>query len=117
MRYIYQQKDWPRFRWDAAGIEADLAEASFGLGRFSGRLNAIGFDMRQEAVCETLSSEILNSAAIEGERLNRDDVRSSVARRMEIALAAAKGTVSHESEARADMILDATRKWAGPMTV
>ena len=117
MRYIYQQKDWPRFRWDAAGIEADLAEASFGLGRFSGRLNAIGFDMRQEAVCETLSSEILNSAAIEGERLNCDDVRSSVARRMEIALAAAKGMVSHESEARADMILDATCNWAGPMTM
>jgi Fic family protein len=117
MRYIYQQKDWPRFRWDAAEIETDLAEASFGLGRFSGRLNAIGFDMRQEAVCETLSSEILNSAAIEGERLNRDDVRSSVARRMEIALAAAKGMVSHESEARADMILDATRNWAGPMTM
>ena len=117
MRYIYQQKDWPRFRWDAAGIESDLAEASFGLGRFTGRLNAIGFDMRQEAVCETLSSEILNSAAIEGERLNRDDVRSSVARRMEIALSAAKGPVTHDSEARADMILDATRNWAQPIAM
>ena len=117
MRFIHQLKGWPCLRWDAAEIEDELSAASFELGKFSGRLNAIGFNLQQEAVCEALSSEILQSAAIEGERLNRDDVRSSVARRMEIALAAAKGTVSHESEARADMILDATRNWAGPMTM
>ena len=91
VRFIHQLKDWPSFRWDAAEIEAELAEASFELGKFLGRLGAIGFDLRQEAVCEALSSEILHSAAIEGERLNRDDVRSSVARRMEIALSSAKG--------------------------
>jgi len=117
MRFIHQLKDWPDFRWDAAEIEAGLAEASFELGKFSGRLGAIGFDLRQEAVCEALSSEILHSAAIEGERLNRDDVRSSVARRMEVALSAARGPVSHESEARADMILDATRNWEKAMAL
>ena len=117
MRYIHQLKDWPCFRWDAGEVEGVLAEASFELGKFSGRLNAIGFELRQEAVCEALSSEILNSAEIEGERLNRDDVRSSVARRMEIVLSAAKGTVTHESEARADMMLDATRNWEKQMTL
>ena len=117
MRFIHQLKDWPSFRWDAAEIEAELAEASFELGKFSGRLGAIGFDLRQEAVCEALSSEILHSAAIEGERLNRNDVRSSVARRMEIALSAAKATVTHESEARAEMMFDATRNWENPMTL
>ena len=117
VRFIYQLKNWPFFRWDAAEIEAELAEASFELGKFSGRLGAIGFDLRQEAVCEALSSEILHSAAIEGEQLNRDDVRSSVARRMEIALSAAKGTVTHESEARAEMMFDATRNWEKPMTL
>ena len=117
MRFIHQLKDWPSFRWNAAEIEAELAEVSFELGKFAGRLGAIGFDLRQEAVCETLSSEILHSAAIEGERLNRDDVRSSVARRMEIVLSAAKGTVTHESEARADMMLDATRNWEMPMNL
>ena len=117
MRYIHQLKDWPKFRSSAAEVESQLAESSFALGKFLGRLNSIGFDVQNEAVCEMLSSEILNSAAIEGERLNRDDVRSSVARRMEVALSAAKGSVSHESEARADMMLDATRKWEKPMTV
>ena len=56
MRFIHQLKDWPDFRWDAAEIEAELAEASFELGKFSGRLGAIGVDLRQEAVCEALSS-------------------------------------------------------------
>ena len=68
MRFIHQQKDWPGFRWDAGEVEGVLAEASFELGKFSGRLNAIGFDICQEAVCETLATEILNSAEIEGER-------------------------------------------------
>ena len=54
MRYIHQLKDWPCFRWDAGEVEGVLAEASFELGKFSGKLNAIGFDLRQEAVCEAL---------------------------------------------------------------
>ncbi len=117
MQYIHQRKDWPRFKWDAVGLESLLAEVSLELGKFLGRLHSIGFDAQSEAVCETLSAEILNSAAIEGERLNRDDVRSSVARRMEIVLSAAQGPVSHESEARAEMMLDATRNWDKPMTL
>ncbi|MBP5226914.1 MAG: Fic family protein [Kiritimatiellae bacterium] len=117
MRFIHQSSDWPCFKWDSAELADTLAEVSFELGKFSGRLNSIGFAMRQETVCEVLSSEILSSAGIEGERLNRDDVRSSVAKRMEIALTAAKGTVTRESEARADMMLDATRNWERPMTL
>ncbi|MBQ4439590.1 MAG: Fic family protein [Kiritimatiellae bacterium] len=116
MRYIHQLKDWPHFKWNAKEVEGRLAEASFSLGKFLGRLNSIGFEMQNEAVCETISEEILNSSAIEGERLNRDDVRSSVARRMEIALFSAKGNATRESEARADMMLDATRNWHKPMT-
>jgi Fic family protein len=116
MRYIYQHKDWPKFRWDSAELAAELEAASFSTGKFSGRLAAIGFEMQSDAVCETLSAEILNSAEIEGERLNRDDVRSSVAKRMEIVLSGAKSATSREAEARADMIIDATRNWEAPMT-
>ena len=117
MRYIYQHKDWPKFRWDSAELAAELEAASFSTGKFSGRLAAIGFAVQSEAVCETLSAEILNSAEIEGERLNRDDVRSSVAKRMEVVLSDAKRATSRETEARADMIIDATRNWEVPMTV
>ena len=117
MRYIYQHKDWPKFRWDSAELAAELEAASFSTGKFSGRLAAIGFAVQSEAVCETLSAEILNSAEIEGERLNRDDVRSSVAKRMEVVLSDAKRATSSETEARADMKIDATRNWEVPMTV
>ena len=117
VRYIYQHKDWPKFRWDSAELAAELEAASFSTGKFSGRLAAIGFEMQSDAVCETLSAEILNSAEIEGERLNRDDVRSSVAKRMEIVLSGAKSATSREAEARADMMIDATRNWEVPMTV
>jgi len=117
MRYIYQQKDWPKFRWGSAELAAELEAASFAIGKFSGRLAAIGFEMRSDAVCETLSAEILNSAAIEGERLNRDDVRSSMAKRMEIVLSGTKRAISHEAEARADMMIDATRNWEAPLTL
>ena len=117
MRYIYQHKDWPKFRWDSAELAAELEAASFSAGRFSGRLAAIGFEMQSDAVCETLSAEILNSAEIEGEHLNRDDVRSSVAKRMEIVLSGAKSATSREAEARADMMIDATRNWEAPMTM
>ena len=116
MRFVHQLPDWPHFSWDSAAIESLLSEASFELGKFSGRLASLGFDEQRKAVCETLSAEILNSAAIEGERLNRDDVRSSVARRMEIVLSSSDRTTTHESEARADLMLDATRNWAKPIT-
>ena len=117
VRHIYQHKDWPKFRWDSAELAAELEAASFAIGKFSGRLAAIGFEMQSDAVCETLSAEILNSAEIEGERLNRDDVRSSVAKRMEIVLAGAQSATSREAESRADMIIDATRNWEAPMTM
>ena len=116
VRYIYQHKDWPKFRWNSAEIASDLEAASFATGKFSGRLAAIGFAVQSEAVCETLSAEIMNSSEIEGERLNRDDVRSSVAKRMEVVLSDVKRATSRETEARADMMIDATRNWDAPMT-
>ena len=89
-----------------------LSKSTLVLGKFLGRLSSLGFDVQSQAVCETIASEIVNSAAIEGEALNRDSVRSSVAKRMEIAIAAARGATTHTDEARADMMLDATRNCA-----
>ena len=114
--FIHQHEDWPNFTWDARQVEGLLADASLLLGKFLGRLSSIGFDLQNEAACEMVSEEIQNSAAIEGEMLNRDDVRSSVARRMDIALLGAKETVPRDVEARADMMLDATRNWESPVT-
>ena len=116
MGYIYELPDWPEFRWRSEELEGALGEASFRLGRFLGRLEDIGFALRGEAGAEALSGEIMASAEIEGEALNRADVRSSVARRMEVSLQGGEGGGSRESEARAEMMLDATRNWEAPLT-
>ena len=116
MKYIWQQKGWPHFTWDARAVSGMLSEVVFKEGRFLGELDGIGFECQSQAGFEVLSSEIVSSAAIEGEALNLADVRSSVARRMEIVLAE-KGAVSRELDARVDMMMDATRGWEKPMTV
>ena len=59
VKYIYQHKDWPNWRWNAAEVSAELAEVSMELGKFLGRLSSIGFSVRKEAVHEMLSTEIL----------------------------------------------------------
>jgi len=116
VRYIWQQQAWPQMRWSAKELEAVLSEASYRQGLFLGRLAGIGFELQNQAGFEALSDEIVCSSAIEGETLNRADVRSSVARRMEIVLSEQNPKESHELEARVDLMLDATRKWQSPMT-
>ena len=116
MKYIWQQRAWPALKWDAAAIATALSDAVFCQGRFLGKLSEIGFDVQSTVGFETLSAEIVNSAAIEGETLNRDDVRSSVARRMELVVKGLQSAPSHEVDARVEMMMDATRGWERPMT-
>lgn len=116
-RYIWQQDKWPRMTWRAAELEGVLSQAAFAEGKLVGALSSIGFDLRNRAGFETISDEIVSSAAIEGETLNRADVRSSVARRMEIALQEGKEREDHALDARVEMLLDATRGWDRPMSV
>ena len=79
-RYIWQNDGWPRLTWRARELEGELSGAAFCQGRFFGQLAGIGFDLQNQAGLETLCDEIVSSAAIEGEALNRADVRSRVAR-------------------------------------
>ena len=115
-RFIWQQPNWPRFTWQAQELEDALARSAFTQGRFLGSLSGIGLNLQNHAGFETLSEEILSSAAIEGEILNRADVRSNVARRMEIVLKDSPRRESHELDARVEMMLDATRGYEKPMT-
>lgn len=116
MRWIWQHTSWPQMTWAADVLEPALSDAAYRQGRLLGRLSGIGFDLQNQAGCEALSEEIAASSAIEGETLNRADVRSSVARRMEIALSEPTATRSHALEARIDLMMDATRNWAQPMS-
>src|SRR4029450_5327263 len=82
--YIHELSDWPKFRCDEGRLAAPLAAARHLQGRLVGQMEALGFKVRKEAVLRTLTEDVLKSSEIEGEKLDADQVRSSVARRLGI---------------------------------
>ncbi len=108
MIYIHERSDWPDFRWDDRTLSPVLAELRHRQGRHLGRMQALGFDLRTEAVLRVLTDDIVKTTAIEGERLDPNEVRSSVARRLGLDVG---GLVpaSRDVEGLVEMMLDATR--------
>src|ERR1700749_2529942 len=80
--YIHQLKDWPRFHWDHERLTPKLADVRHRQGRLLGRMEALGFTLRNEAMLQSLTEEVIKSSEIEGEVLDKDQVRSSIARRL-----------------------------------
>jgi Fic family protein len=80
--YIHERTGWPGFLWDHARISPGLVDVRHRQGRLIGRMEGLGFQLRAEAVLDSLTEEVLKSSEIEGETLDRDQVRSSIARRL-----------------------------------
>ena len=78
MRYIHQHPDWPNLHWDDARLLPLLAEVRHRQGRLLGRMEGLGFRLRTEASLSTLTADVTQSSAIEGERLDAAQVRSSI---------------------------------------
>lgn len=114
-RYIHQQAGWPKFRWDEAALAAGLAEVRHRQGRLIGRMEALGFKLRAEAVLTTLTEDVLKSSEIEGEHLDREQVRSSIARRLGMDIGALT-PADRNVEGVVEMMLDATQNFADPLT-
>jgi Fic family protein len=112
--YIWEQKDWPQWRYDLARLAAPLARVRHQQGRFLGRMESLGFKLRDEAVLTTLTEDVLKTSAIEGERLNVEQVRSSLARRLGLD-AGALLPVDRHVEGVVEMLLDATRHYDQPL--
>ena len=115
MKYIYQNKGWPSFTWDKDLIGGKLVKVNKAAGILEGRLIAIGFDARQQAVVETLTHDIVASSEIENVVLNSDQVRSSVARRMGVRVTN-ETEPSHYVEGVVEMMLDAVTGYDRPLT-
>jgi Fic family protein len=113
--YIHELRGWPQFDWSRELLAEALASVRHRQGRLIGHMEALGFNLRQEAVLETLTSDVLKSSEIEGEKLNADQVRSSVARRLGIDIGALK-PVDRNVEGIVEMMLDATRNYHQPLT-
>jgi Fic family protein len=113
--WIHEHSNWPHFSWDANVLAPKLAEVRHRQGRLLGRMEALGFDLQREARLISLTDDVVKSSAIEGESLNREEVRSSIARRLGMGNAAAV-TVSRSVEGIVEMMLDATQEFSKPLT-
>jgi len=113
--FIHQQSDWPRFHWDQDGLANHLAAVRHRQGRLIGRMEALGFRLREEAVLNTLTQDVLKSSEIEGEILDIDQVRSSLARRLGLDIGALTPADRHV-DGIVEMMLDATQKYQDPLT-
>lgn len=114
-KYIYQYKDWTHFTWQERPINVLSGEVRNLQGKISGQMSVLGFSTKEEAVLTTLTLDVVKSSEIEGEKLNYDQVRSSIARRLGLD---AGGLVSSDRnvEGVVDMMLDATQNYKMALT-
>lgn len=113
--YIYQHPQWPFFTWNHRETEARLGTVRYWQGRLLGRMENLGFALRSEAVLQTLTLEALKTNEIEGEWLDPEQVRSSLARRLGMDIAGLTPTDRHV-EGVVEMMMDATENYAQPLT-
>src|SRR3989338_8184425 len=114
-RYIHQLRDWPKFLWDQPALSTLLAEVRLRQGHLIGQMEGLGFSQRAETVLQALTDDVVKSSEIEGEALNPDQVRSSIARRLGMEIA---GLLP--SDRRVDgvvqMTLEAPQNFDKPLT-
>jgi len=113
--YIHQKENWPNFTWNNDEFVNLLSEARNLQGRLIGKMESLGFELRDEALLETLTLDVLKSAEIEGELLNPEQVRSSIAQRLGMEFAGA--IVSDRNvDGMVEMMIDATGNCFTPLT-
>lgn len=115
MTFIYDRPDWPHFRWDIAALATRLAEVRHHQGRLLGRMESLGFTLEAEAAFHALVQDALKTSEIEGEILDRDQVRSSLARRLGIEVAGMV-PVDRPIDGLVAMLLDASQNHDAPLT-
>ena len=113
--YIWEQQDWPHLTWNNKGLLEPLAAARLKQGRLLGRMTSLGFDLKLEAQLVALTEDVVKSSEIEGETLDRDSVRSSLARRLGLP-AAAIAPADGRTEGVVEMMLDATENYEALLT-
>ncbi len=113
--YIYEQKDWPQFTWDAELITKILGSVRHRQGQILGQMQALGFRIQEETMLKALTMDVIKSSEIEGELLNPEQVRSSIARRLGIEIAGAL-PAERDVDGIVEMMLDATQRYDIPLT-
>ena len=113
--YIHERDNWTAFRWDASALTAHLENVNRKQGLLYGRLASLGFDSKLKAMAENLTYDVVYSSEIEGIRLNTDEVRSSIARKLGIKNV--KQTApSHYVESVVAVMLESISNYKQPLT-
>lgn len=112
---IHQLLDWPKLRWETDALVGPLASARHRQGVLLGRMESHGFSLRQEATLQTLTADVVTTSAIEGETLDREQVRSSLARRLGMETGALLPP-DRNIEGIVEVMLDATQRYGDPLT-
>jgi len=115
--WIWQQPDWPQFRWKGSALEPLLAQARAAHQELLSRLETLEPPLDREAISALLGRESLGTAAIEGELLDPGQVRSSIARRLRLPLAEGQPAASAQVEGLLDVLLEATSNLDEPLTL
>lgn len=115
MKYIYQNADWHRFSWCGEKIQNLLLEIKKSQGYLLGKMDSLGFDVKNNALLQVLTENIIKSSEIEGQILDKHLVRSSIARRLGIDIGG-ETPVSRDIEGVVEMMLDATQNYSAEMT-
>ncbi len=115
-QYIHQLKDWANFKWDNAVLLPILSQVRHKQGVLMGKMMSLGFDLKQEAFLETLTLDVLKTSEIEGEFLQPEQVRSSLARHLGMDI---QGLIPSDRnvEGVVEMMLDATQKADTPLSI
>jgi len=113
--WIHKHANWPNLTWKAESLSAKLANIRYHQGCLLGRMENLGFELRREASLNILTHDVVKSSAIEGENLNPEEVRSSIARKLGINFAGLIPS-SRNVEGIVEMMLDATQQFAKPLT-
>ena len=113
-KYIWQQEGWPHMQWDDTSFSNILAEINLLRGKLLGRVSMFGFEEQNLSMLESMTQEIVHSAKIEGEELNRDSVRSSVARQLGLEYEGLKNS-DHYTEGVVQVMIDAVQHHDMPL--
>ncbi len=113
--YIYEIANWPRFTWNIEKLSNLLAEVRHCQGKLLGKMETLGFSVRAETSLEALTQEVVKSSEIEGENLNVDQVRSSIARRLGMDIGG-RVPADRNVDGVVEMMLDATQRFDQPIT-
>src|SRR5689334_6326443 len=115
MTYIHETSTWPEFTWSNDALAQPLALVRHNQGRLLGKMQTLGFDLQTQASLAVLTTDVVKSSAIEGDALDPDQVRSSIARRLHLDVAGLPTPTRHV-DGVVDMMLDATQRFDLPLT-